>query len=147
MQGMENIELEKDIENAKTQMRKGMLEFCVLLILNSNRAYPSEILEILRRQKMIVVEGTLYTHLNRLRKERKLDYEWEESPKGPPRKYYFITPYGKGMLSKMEEVWDEIESSIHNIRSCFPSSAEASITGSNSITVKKNLTENHEKGI
>lgn len=89
-------------------MRKGMLEYCVLLLLSRERAYPSDILSRLREVDLIVVEGTLYTLLNRLRKEGKLDYEWEESPKGPPRKYYFITAEGRDILNVMSEAWDDI---------------------------------------
>ena len=72
--------------NIRSQMRKGILEYCILLILSRERAYPSDIISRLSAANLIVVEGTLYTLLNRLRKEGKLNYEWEESPKGPPRK-------------------------------------------------------------
>ncbi len=89
-------------------MRKGMLEYCILLLLSKERAYPSDIISRLRDVDMIIVEGTLYTLLNRLRKEGKLNYEWEESPKGPPRKYYFITEEGRENLEAMSEAWDEI---------------------------------------
>lgn len=102
--------------NIRSQMRKGMLEYCVLLILNRKRAYPSDIIDELTTASMIVVEGTLYTLLNRLRKEGKLNYEWEESPKGPPRKYYFITPLGRDTLSEMSRAWDEIVENVNHFR-------------------------------
>ena len=107
---MENI----NSANIKAQLRKGVLEYCVLLLLRRHRYYPSDILTALKEVDMIVVEGTLYTLLNRLRKEGKLDYEWEESPKGPPRKYYFITEFGQKVLNVMSEAWEEMERAIEH---------------------------------
>lgn len=106
----------KTDSNIRSQMRKGILEYCVLLLLSRKRAYPSDIINGLSEAKLIVVEGTLYTLLNRLRKEGKLNYEWEESPKGPPRKYYFITPIGEETLSEMSDAWDEIVSNVNHFR-------------------------------
>lgn len=106
----------KSDSNIRSQMRKGILEYCVLLLLNDTRAYPSDIINGLSKASLIVVEGTLYTLLNRLRKEGKLNYEWEESPKGPPRKYYFITPQGKEALAEMSEAWDEIVATVNHFR-------------------------------
>lgn len=97
-------------------MRKGILEYCVLLLLSRQRAYPSDIINGLSEASLIVVEGTLYTLLNRLRKEGKLNYEWEESPKGPPRKYYFITPEGELALQEMSDAWDEIVANVNHFR-------------------------------
>lgn len=94
-------------------MRKGMLEYCVLLLLSHRRLYPSNILEELKEAKMIVVEGTLYTLLNRLLKEGKLTYMWQESPKGPPRKYFLMTNEGRDALKIMTEEWAEINRSIN----------------------------------
>lgn len=102
----------ENIENVKAQMRKGMLEYCILLLLSHGKYYPSDIIKALEQADMIVVEGTLYTLLSRLRREGKLNYEWRESPKGPPRKYYFITPEGSDYLSVMKEAWDEINNAI-----------------------------------
>lgn len=107
---------ETNINNIKAQMRKGMLEYCVLLLLEGRRAYPSDIIDALNEADLIVVEGTLYTLLNRLRKEDKLAYEWEESKKGPPRKYYFITPYGREVLLAMSAAWDEINNTVNHLR-------------------------------
>lgn len=106
----------KQDNNIRSQMRKGILEYCVLLLLSSRRAYPSDIINGLSEASLIVVEGTLYTMLNRLRKEGKLGYEWEESPKGPPRKYYFITETGKATLAEMSEAWDEIVANVNHFR-------------------------------
>ena len=98
--------------NIRSQMRKGILEYCILLILSRERAYPSDIISRLSASNLIVVEGTLYTLLNRLRKEGKLNYEWEESPKGPPRKYYFITEQGREVLGMMSKAWNEIVANV-----------------------------------
>ena len=83
------------IENTKAQMRKGVLEYCILSILESNEAYPSEIIEKLKEGKLIVVEGTLYPLLTRLKNAGLLKYRWEESKSGPPRKYYSLTEVGR----------------------------------------------------
>lgn len=107
---------ETTFNNIKAQMRKGMLEYCVLLFLANRRAYPSDIIDALSRADLIVVEGTLYTLLNRMRKEDKLSYQWEESKKGPPRKYYFITPYGREVLLAMSAAWDEISNTVSHFR-------------------------------
>ena len=111
---------DKTDSNIRSQMRKGILEYCVLLLLNRQRAYPSDIINGLSEANLIVVEGTLYTLLNRLRKEGKLSYEWEESPKGPPRKYYFITETGKETLQEMSEAWDEIVENVNHFRNLPP---------------------------
>ncbi|MBD5292074.1 MAG: PadR family transcriptional regulator [Bacteroides sp.] len=108
-------------DNVRTQMRKGILEFCVLLLLSRERAYPSDILNRLKAAKLIVVEGTLYALLNRLRKEGHLTYEWEESTMGPPRKYYMITPEGMALLEVMKNEWRQISASID----CFLPSDES----------------------
>lgn len=102
--------------NIRSQMRKGILEFCILMFLKKKRAYPSDIINQLRDASLIVVEGTLYTLLNRLKREGKLSYEWEESPKGPPRKYYFITPAGEETLKEMSLAWEEIENNVNYFR-------------------------------
>ena len=103
--------------NIRSQMRKGILEYCVLLILkNNSKAYPSDIINRLSEASLIVVEGTLYTLLNRLKREGKLNYEWQESPKGPPRKYFFITPAGEQALQEMSKAWDEIVENVNHFR-------------------------------
>lgn len=103
---------EKD--NIKSQMRKGMLEYCILLLISHNKLYPSDIINQLHKANMIVVEGTIYTLLNRLRREGKLDYEWQESPKGPPRKYFKMTEYGENILREMREAWYEINVAVNH---------------------------------
>ena len=112
----ENMTIEEKTGNIKSQMRKGMLEYCILLVLKDERKYTSDIIDKMRQSGLAVVEGTLYTLLNRLRKEGKLTYEWEESPKGPPRKYYILTPFGSEVLKYMSEAWDEIASTVNSLR-------------------------------
>ncbi|MDE6256753.1 MAG: PadR family transcriptional regulator [Muribaculaceae bacterium] len=108
--------IEEKTSNIKSQMRKGMLEYCILLVLKDGRKYTSDIIDRMRESGLAVVEGTLYTLLNRLRKEGKLNYEWEESPKGPPRKYYMLTPAGSEVLQYMSEAWDEIANTVNSLR-------------------------------
>ena len=90
------------IENTKAQMRKGVLEYCILSILKNGEAYPSEIIEKLKAGKLIVVEGTLYPLLTRLKNAGLLSYRWEESKSGPPRKYYQLTEIGSEFLKELE---------------------------------------------
>ena len=107
---------QKDQDNIKSQMRKGMLEYCVLLILSKSKAYPGDLIAQLNTAHIIVVEGTLYTLLNRMKREGKLDYEWQESPKGPPRKYYFATEEGLKILDALTEAWDDISATVNHLR-------------------------------
>ncbi len=99
-------------ENIRIQMRKGLLEYCVLSILARKEAYPSEILEELKKAHMIVVEGTLYPLLIRDKNQGLLSYRWVESTQGPPRKYYYITDKGKEALSEMDDAWADIVKSV-----------------------------------
>ncbi len=96
------------IENTKAQMRKGVLEFCILSILKQRDAYTSDIIEVLKEGKMIVVEGTLYPLLTRLKNAGLLAYRWEESKSGPPRKYYAITDDGKKFLKELDTTWKDL---------------------------------------
>jgi PadR family transcriptional regulator, regulatory protein PadR len=102
------------IENAKAQMRKGVLELCVLSIIADEEIYPSDIIRKLKDSKLIVVEGTLYPLLNRLKNADLLDYSWKESLTGPPRKYYHITTTGKSFLDELLLTWDELHAAVHN---------------------------------
>lgn len=103
----------EDFDNIKSQMRKGILELCVLRILQHEEAYPSDIIKTLDEAKFIVVEGTIYTLLNRLRREGKLDYRWQESRQGPPRKYFFLTDLGRETLNALNEAWNEIQLTVN----------------------------------
>ncbi|MDA0973536.1 MAG: PadR family transcriptional regulator [Bacteroidetes bacterium] len=101
-----------NVENTKAQMRKGVLEFCILSILNGKEAYPSDILEELKEAKLIVVEGTLYPLLTRLKNSGLLSYRWVESKSGPPRKYYTLTEIGRGFLKELESTWKELSVAV-----------------------------------
>ena len=104
-----------DIENVKSQMRKGFLEYCTLLILRKKPAYTSDIIEGLKSAHLIVVEGTLYPLLTRLKNDGFLSYEWVESTQGPPRKYYSLTEDGCSILEKLEEAWNELSVAIGHL--------------------------------
>ncbi len=103
------------IENTKAQMRKGVLEFCILSILENGDAYTSEILTQLKDAKMLVVEGTVYPLLTRLKNAGLLTYRWEESTSGPPRKYYGLTETGKIFLGGLNTTWTELVTAVHTI--------------------------------
>ncbi len=104
------------IENTKAQMRKGVLEFCILSILESKEAYPSEVIDKLKEGKLIVVEGTLYPLLTRLKNAGLLKYRWEESKSGPPRKYYSLTEVGIEFLKELESTWTELVQAVNLTR-------------------------------
>lgn len=104
-----------NIENTKAQMRKGILEFCILSILSKNDHYASEILDTLKGGKMIVVEGTIYPLLTRLKNSGLLEYRWEESTLGPPRKYYKITEVGKASLAELSTSWKALTTAVNKI--------------------------------
>ena len=103
------------LENTQAQMRKGILEFCILSILEKKEAYPSEILETLKDAKLIVVEGTLYPLLTRLKNMELLTYRWEESNSGPPRKYYSLTKLGNAFLEELQSTWKELNTAVTKI--------------------------------
>ncbi|NLD21963.1 MAG: PadR family transcriptional regulator [Bacteroidales bacterium] len=105
-----------NVENVRSQMRKGVLEYCILSLLCKEDAYASEIIAKLKEADMIVVEGTLYPLLIRQKNQGLLQYRWEESPQGPPRKYYSITEKGRAQLSDMDITWEEIIKTIENIK-------------------------------
>lgn len=98
-------------------MRKGFLEFCILNIINSKEFYVSDIIEELKKANLIVVEGTLYPLLMRLKNSGLLAYSWKESTQGPPRKYYTITEEGKSVLAELNTSWEEIKSSVELLKS------------------------------
>jgi PadR family transcriptional regulator, regulatory protein PadR len=104
-----------NIENTKAQMRKGILELCILAILKQKERYPSEILEALKDTELIVVEGTLYPLLTRLKNEELLTYRWEESSSGPPRKYYSISDKGIEVLNELKTSWSTLADSVNNL--------------------------------
>ena len=103
------------IENAKAQMRKGVLEYCILSILSKKDSYASDIIKKLKEAKLIVVEGTLYPLLTRQKNAGLLTYRWEESTQGPPRKYYKLADKGKEFLSEMDQSWKELVEAVELI--------------------------------
>ena len=105
-----------NIDNAKSQMRKGMLEYCVLLLLRQRPAYASDIIHRLKDADLLVVEGTLYPLLTRLKKDGLLSYEWQESTQGPPRKYYALTPEGNEFLEGLDTAWGEIANTVNILK-------------------------------
>jgi PadR family transcriptional regulator PadR len=111
----DNITINSD--NIKSQMRKGILEYCILSILERNgEAYASSIISELKSAEMIIVEGTLYPLLTRQKNQGLLKYRWEESKQGPPRKYYSLTEKGKLTLQELDNVWNEIVETINKIK-------------------------------
>lgn len=111
----DNSKTTKSDPAGQAQMRKGVLEFCILCILSENDAYPSEIIEAMKESKLIVVEGTLYPLLMRLKNEGRLTYAWKESTSGPPRKYYRLTPSGKELLDELYSSWSDLVGSVEQI--------------------------------
>ncbi len=103
-------------ENANAQMRKGVLELCILSILSRGDAYTTDLINKLKEAQMIVVEGTLYPMLTRQKNAGLLSYRWEESPQGPPRKYYSITQKGKDYLLELEISWQKLIETVNEIR-------------------------------
>ena len=101
-----------NVENSKSQMRKGMLEYCVMLLLRHQPLYAADIITRLKDANMIVVEGTLYPLLNRLKKDALLKYEWQESTQGPPRKYYALTDEGLDLLQQLEANWQDLSLTV-----------------------------------
>ncbi len=104
------------IDNTESQMRKGLLELCILGIIHKEKeAYPSDILEQLKEAKLVVLEGTLYPLLTRLKNAGMLSYRWEESPSGPPRKYYALTKIGLKFYAQLRTTWDELSNAVNHL--------------------------------
>ena len=105
-----------NVDNVRSQMRKGMLEYCILLLLHREASYASDIILKLKEAHLIVVEGTLYPLLTRLKNDNLLAYEWVESTQGPPRKYYTLTPEGEQFLQGLEEAWSELANTVNHLK-------------------------------
>lgn len=103
------------LTNIKSQMRKGLLEYCILSIISRGEAYASDILETLKKAQLLVVEGTIYPLLTRMKNEGLLSYRWQESTEGPPRKYYSLTEDGEKLLEQLDAEWQSIYHAIHQI--------------------------------
>lgn len=104
-----------NIENTKAQMRKGILEFCILSLISRKEMYVSDLIDALKKGELDVVEGTLYPLMTRLKNAEILSYRWEESTGGPPRKYYQITEKGTVFLGELQKTWDELTESVNQI--------------------------------
>ena len=105
-----------NLENTESQMRKGLLEICILgIILRQKEAYPSDILEQLKEGKLVVLEGTLYPLLTRLKNAGILTYRWEESPSGPPRKYYSLTKPGIKFYAQLRDTWEDLSNAVNHL--------------------------------
>ena len=105
-----------NIDNIKSQMRKGMLEFCILLIIRKQPVYASELIAMLKEAHLIVVEGTLYPLLTRLKNDGLLSYVWQESTAGPPRKYYSLTDDGQRALDMLADCWNDMAGAVDHLR-------------------------------
>jgi PadR family transcriptional regulator PadR len=105
-----------DIENTESQMRKGLLELCILgIIRRQKEAYPSDILEQLKEARLVVLEGTLYPLLTRLKNAGMLSYRWEESAAGPPRKYFTLTSTGETFYEQLCKTWNELSKAVNDL--------------------------------
>ena len=109
-----------NVDNAKSQMRKGMLEYCVLLLLSREASYANDIIVRLKQAELIVVEGTLYPLLTRLKKDGLLSYEWRESRQGPPRKYDALTDEGRSFLNGLDDAWNELARTVMLLKNMAP---------------------------
>ncbi len=105
--------MSNNLENTQAQMRRGVLEFCILSILSQEEVYPSDIISRMKQSKLIVVEGTLYPLLTRLKNAGLLQYRWQESKSGPPRKYYSLTELGKKFLDELRLTWNELVEAVN----------------------------------
>lgn len=115
-----------DLENTQSQMRKGILEYCILQIISQGACYSSDILDRLKQAKLLVVEGTLYPLLTRLKNGGLLSYRWEESKSGPPRKYFELTLEGQAFLSSLQLTWTELQFAVSHVSRSSTAEAGAS---------------------
>lgn len=104
-----------NIENTQSQMRKGVLEFCILSIIKREEAYPSDIIEEMKKANLNILEGTLYPLLTRLKNADLLSYRWVESTGGPPRKYFSLTEKGADFYAALQSTWNELADAVHDL--------------------------------
>lgn len=107
------IKKRMNIENTQSQMRKGILEFCILSVIRRGEAYPSDIVEEMKTANLNILEGTLYPLLTRLKNADMLTYRWVESNSGPPRKYFSLTPKGEAFYGELQATWNELANAVH----------------------------------
>jgi len=115
-----------NVSNTQVQMRKGILECCILHIISRGEVYASDLMEELKGANLIIVEGTLYPLLNRLKNAGLVTYRWVESDAGPPRKYYIITDAGKGFLAELADTWEKLHVSVNSILAIHASKSQTS---------------------
>jgi PadR family transcriptional regulator PadR len=106
-----------NIENTQSQMKKGVLEFCILSVIQQGEAYPSDIIEKMKEAKLNILEGTLYPLLTRLKNAEFLTYRWVESNSGPPRKYFSMTAKGEAFYRELDDTWNELANAVHQLTS------------------------------
>ena len=104
-----------NIDNTASQMRKGVLEFCILSIIKLGEAYPSDIIDKMKAANLNILEGTLYPLLTRLKNADFLTYRWVESNSGPPRKYFILTDKGAEFYKELETTWMELANAVDEI--------------------------------
>jgi PadR family transcriptional regulator PadR len=104
-----------NIDNTQSQMRKGILEFCILSIIKRNESYPSDIIEKMREANFQLLEGTLYPLLTRLKNAEMLTYRWVESNSGPPRKYFSLTEKGTAFYDELKSTWEELANAVQQL--------------------------------
>jgi PadR family transcriptional regulator, regulatory protein PadR len=102
-------------ENTSSQMRKGVLEFCILSIIRKSEVYPSDIIDQMKASGLSILEGTLYPLLTRLKNSELLSYRWEESATGPPRKYFSLTEKGETFYQELQQTWKQLADAVHQI--------------------------------
>src|SRR6266436_7765863 len=102
-----------NIDNTASQMRKGVLEFCILSVIKQGEAYPSDIIDKMKAANLNILEGTLYPLLTRLKNAEMLTYRWVESNSGPPRKYFLLTPKGESFYKELEQTWNELSNGVN----------------------------------
>ena len=106
-----------DIQNTQSQMRKGVLEFCILSIIRQGEVYPSDIVDKMKNANLHILEGTLYPLLTRLKNAGYLTYRWVESNSGPPRKYFLMTEQGLAFYAELERTWNELADAVQTLTS------------------------------
>lgn len=109
-----------DIQNTQSQMRKGVLEFCILSVIRKGEVYPSDIVETMKNAQLQIFEGTLYPLLTRLKNAGLLSYRWVESNSGPPRKYFVMTELGLEFYDELVKTWKELADAVHTITQGSP---------------------------
>lgn len=135
-------QVEINADNVQAQMRRGVLEYCILSILRKGDSYASPLISELKQAQMIVVEGTLYPLLARQKNQGLLSYRWEESPSGPPRKYYSLTDKGRRALELMDAAWSDVVKSVELVKNGIDMNKIVDNNASSDSAAKQNTAEN-----